>query len=138
VSLSERLPNSPFFLRPENITTGRHPGGLAIAINRTFAASLLHSSDIYIAVGLECFKLSCIYVPTNYRTDTSDKKFISACASLSKILHRLQATNRWLVTCGNFNTNLNDPSLPLTQMFLSSVPLCISVLPKYKLFFVCS
>ena len=42
----------PIILRTANITIGRPSGGLAIAINNKFAASLLDQNDIYIAVEL--------------------------------------------------------------------------------------
>jgi hypothetical protein len=89
---------------------------------------------LYILVELGCFVFLFIYMPTNYCTHTSDKKFASTCKSLSKTLHKIQAINRWHVICGDFNPNLNDPSLPLTQIFLSSLLLSVSVLPKCKPF----
>ena len=58
------MPNSLFFLKPANITTGRFFGGLASAINKKFATSLLDWSDIYITVELGWFVLLCIYMPT--------------------------------------------------------------------------
>ena len=36
-------------------------------------------------------------MPNNYHTHTCNKNFASACASLSTILHTIQATKRWLV-----------------------------------------
>ena len=74
-----------------------------------------------------------ITVP-NYNTLNFEYKFSSTCASLSKILHKIQAINRWLVICGDFSTNWNDSSLTHARMFLSSLPLGISVLPKSKSF----
>ena len=60
MSLLDRSPNSQFFLRSANVVPGKPSGETAIAINKKFSASLLDLSDIYIAVTLRCFVLSCI------------------------------------------------------------------------------
>ena len=60
-----------FILGPAKLTSGRPSGGLAIPVNKKFSCSLSESSDVYISVDFCSFILMCVYIPTNYRNESS-------------------------------------------------------------------
>ena len=123
-----------FFFRPVKLTAGRPSGGLAIAVNKKSSCSLSESSDVYISVDFGSFVLMCVYMPTNYRSESSYRKFATACASLSKSIHRVRSAYKSKFSCSNFNTDLKNENAPLTQILLSSLPSGVFLLPKSKPF----
>ena len=66
-------------------------------------------------------------MPTNYRNEQSNERFAKACASVSKISHKIRASGKAILLCGDFNTDLTIPSLPWSQILLSSLPKDLTV-----------
>ena len=68
-----------------------------------------------------------VYIPTNYRNEQSNERFAKACAKVSKISQKIQASGKAILLCWCFNTDLTTPNLPWSQILLSLLPKDLSV-----------
>jgi len=73
-------------------------------------------------------------MPINYRNSTSSRQYASACAFVSKLLHKVKSSNKSLVKCGDFNSDLKDTVAYFTHLLLSSMPSDIILLSNSKSF----
>ena len=73
-------------------------------------------------------------MPTNYRNESSYRQFATACASVSKSIHRVRSSNKSIFIWGDFNKDLKNENAPLTQILLSFPSNGVFLLPKSKPF----
>jgi hypothetical protein len=116
-----------FFIRPAKSTGDYSSGGIMIGVNKSLKCVLLETNDTFVAVDLGHTVILAVYMPTNYRNEQSNERFAKAYASVLKISHKIRASGKPILLCDDFNADLTIPSLPWSQILLSSLPKDLTV-----------
>ena len=119
------------FFSPAKITAayGRPSGGLAILTR--LPCKLIEAGDHILEVSHLNTSIMNVYLPTNYRNEKSEAKFMGACKKLCKLIKKnaKSAVTRSILI-GDFNFDLTDKTLPRSQLLWSSIPPSYSLVDK--------
>lgn len=127
-----------FFIREaKSSCRGRPSGGIAIVIKDHISAKLVEQQDSFIAVDVYGIVLICVYLPTNYKNDRSERKFNLSCEKLAKCVLRIKQSGHEYLIIGDFNCDLTDTDSPRTQIALGVLPDGFKVVDKDKNFSYC-
>ena len=97
-----------FFICPARITGGRPSGGIMIGVNNSLECVLLETNDTFVVVDLGHIVILAVYMPTNYRNEQSNERFAKACARVSKISHKIRASGKAILLCGDQTVRGNE------------------------------
>lgn len=101
---------------------GRPSGGVALLIRAELMPKSIASSDFFMSVQLLDVAVFSIYMPTDYRDLSSERKFSIACRKLANAVSEAQKQGLTVIVAGDMNCNLSDANSSRTEILLSSCP----------------
>ena len=109
----------------------------AAIIKDNLTSMLCEHYETFIAVEVCGLVSVCVYLPTNYKNEKSERKFNLSCGKLAKHVSIIKQLGHDYLIIGDFNCDFTDSDNPRTQVALGILPDGDKALNKDKNFTYC-